>query len=207
MNKIFLLLLVSSGLFCLASCKKDSPEPIIPPVKPPDTPAVYVPIHQPGDTVNFGAGYAKKLTADWSAEAFSRVMTFVDTNLVSVSFLTYSKIDLGAQREHLAFAFIPKASIGQAFLLKSMTSTTLKPGYVDATYSTWRLDGDVIEDRYNLDETATDNYFKVTKADWAKKRVEGIFTASFKIREPRVNPLNPKQVKFSGGRFWANIQD
>jgi len=168
---------------------------------------VYVPIHQPGDTVNFGAGYAKKLTADWSSEAYCSVMDHFDTTYISIGFFTYSKTDIHSQRESLGFDFIKKASLGQMQQLKKMNSGSLKSGYVSPTYTTWRSDGDVIEDRYDLDESASDNYFTLTKADWAKKRVEGTFTASFKIREPRVNPLNPKYVKFSNSRFWANIQD
>lgn len=209
MKKYLFLLLpfCAVGFFQLASCKKDPDTTVIPPVKPPDTPVVYVPIHQPGDTVNFGAGYAKKLTADWTAEAIASVMKFVDTSYIGVGFFTYSKTDLHSQRESLGFRFIKKNSLGEMLKLKKMDVSNLENGYVSPTYTTWRSDGDVIEDQYNLDETATDNYFQLIKADWGQKRVEGTFTASFKIREPRVNPLNPKQVKFSNGRFWANIQD
>lgn len=81
------------------------------------------------------------------------------------------------------------------------------PNFVSPTYTTWTSDGDVTEDRYDLDTTATDNFFRIQTIDLANNRVEGTFTATFKIREPRINPANPKTVKFSEGKFWAVIQE
>ena len=170
---------------------------------PPDPP-IYVPIYQPGDTT-MGAGYANKLTAAWKSEAICKVQTFFDTNYIAISFFTYS-IN-GEIREAFGFGFIPRFEGNKTYSLKKMTGSTLIPGYVTPTYGTWKYDGDVTEDIYYLDTTATDNYFRVDKIDPVSKRIEGSFSVTFKVEEPRSNPANPPTVKFSAGRYWAIIQE
>ena len=190
-------------LYLLSGCQKDKiQEPAPPP--PPDTTAVYVPIYQPGDT-SLGAGYAKKLTAQWNAETICIVQSFFDTNYIAIGFITYSSN--GAQRESFGFSFIPRFEDDKTYGLKKMTGSTLVSGFVSPTYTTWTSDGDVIDDSYDLDTTATDNFLKMQMIDNENKRVEGTFTATFNIREPRINPANPKVVKFSEGKFWAVIQE
>lgn len=195
------LLFVLVALAPFVACRK---EKIVDPPPPPDTTTVYVPIYQPGDTT-MGAGYAKKLTANWKAEAICAVQSFFDTNYISIGFFTYS--NNGEVREAFGFSFIPRFEGSKTYGLKKMTGSSLKPGYVSPTYGTWKYDGDVTEDIYRLDTTATDNFFRVGVIDHVNKRVEGTFTATFLIEEPRTNPANPKKVKFSDGKFWAVIQN
>ena len=186
----------------LSSCKKEAtPVPLPPP--PPDPPYVYVPIYQPGDT-SMGAAYAKKLTANWKAESRCLVQTHFDTNYLAMVFFTY--YNYGEQRESFEFSVIPRFGGEKEYKIKKMTANTLEPGSVSPTYSTWTSDGDVLQDFYLLDTTAKDNRFTVEKLDLINKRIECTFTVTFKIKEPRTNPANPKTVKFSEGRAWAYIQ-
>jgi hypothetical protein len=196
------LIFIISFLLILSACKKDeSSEPTPIPVDPP---SVYVPIYQPGDT-SMGAAYAKKLTANWKATSSCRVQSYFDTNYISIVFLTYN--NFGEQRESFGFGFIPRFGAEKSYFLKDMTSSTLKSGHVSPYYNTWTSDGDVLQDYYEIDTTAFDNHFTVTKLDLANKRIECTFTATFKIVEPRVYAANPKTVKFSNGRAWAYIRD
>ncbi len=193
--------LIFCAVLFFANCQK---EKISEPPPPPPEPPVYVPIYQPGDT-SMGAGYAKKLTADWKAEALCRVQTFFDTNYISIGFFTYSSY--GELRETFGFSFIPRFEDGIEYGLKKMVGSSLQPGYISPTYGTMKYDGDVTEDIYYLDTTATDNYFRVDKIDPVSKRIEGSFSVTFKVEEPRSNPANPPTVKFSAGRYWAIIQE
>jgi hypothetical protein len=196
------LIFFISFLFILSACKKDeAPEPTPIPVDPP---SVYVPIYQPGDT-SMGAAYAKKLTASWKATSLCRVLSFFDTNYISIIFLTYN--NFGEHRESFSFGFIPRFEGEKIYSLKHMASSTLQSGNVSPTYGTWTSDGDVLQDYYEIDTTAFDNHFTVTKLDLANKRIECTFTATFKIVEPRVYAANPKTVKFSNGWAWAYIRD
>ena len=198
--KYFLFFLLAFAI--LSSCKKEAvPDPLPPP--PPDTPYVYVPIYQPGDT-SMGAAYAKKLTANWKAESLCRIQSFFDTNYISIGFFTYN--NYGELRESFGFDFIPRFGGEYGYLLKKMNGNTLSQGFVSPTYGIWTSDGDVLQDYYELDTTAKDNRFTVVKLDLINKRMECTFTVTFKIKEPRTNPANPKTVKFSEGRAWAYIQ-
>lgn len=197
------LIFFCSLFVTIFSCKKDD-SPIITPPPPIDTTQVNVPIYEPGDT-SLGASYAKKLTANWSAEAICLVQSYFDTNYVGILFSTYS--NAGYQREALSFSLIPRFAGEKSYGLKKMSSNTLHSDFVSPSYSTFKSDGDVLEDYYNLDTTATDNHFTVGKLDLITNRIECTFTATFKIVEPRQNAVNPKTVKFSEGRAWAVIQN
>ena len=197
------VLFIIIALAPFVACQKEKfTDP--PPPPPPDTPSIYVPIYQPGDT-SLGAAHAKKLTASWQAKAVCKIQSYFDTNYISVTLLTYS--NNGAQRESFGFAFIPRFENNKVYGLKKMTGSTLIPNFVSPGYTTWTSDGDVFEDFYGLDTTATDNFFRVVSIDPVSNRMEGTFTATFKIEEPRRNPANPKTVKFSEGRFWAVIRN
>lgn len=200
MKYIFALLAIIS---IMPACQKEKATDPEPPV-PPDTNTVYVPIFQPGDTTQ-GAAYANKLTAVWKAESICTVQTFFDPNYMAVTFLTYA--NSGAQRESFGFSFIPRFAAGKVYGLKKMVGSALSQGFVSPTYATWTSDGDVIEDWYELDTTANDNSLYIKAINPLTNRVEGTFTASFNIVEPRRNPANPLKVKFSEGRFWAVVQE
>jgi hypothetical protein len=190
-------------LVLLNACTKDKP-PVEPPgpEDPVDTVAVFVPVFFPGDT-SLGAGYALKLGNPWAATADCRVQSHFDTNFIGITFFTYNQYN--EQRESMGFSFIPRFGGEGQYGLKKMKGSALVPGYVAPAYGKWTADGDLLEDYYLLDTTATDNHFTVTKLDLINKRIECSFTTTFNILEPG-HAHNPKRVKFSAGRAWAVIQ-
>ena len=198
----YLLLL----FFCqplLFGCKKDTPEEPNPPVVL-DTTPTYVPIYLSGDTA-MGAAYAKKNTANWSAQGICKPVNIPGSNQLSILFNTFTQS--GYLRESFEFGFIPQDTFPKTYALKSMQGSSLSPGFVSPFYGIFLYDGDVAGDSYQLDTTATDNRFTVEKIDHVNKRIECSFTVSFKIKEPRIQVINPKTVKFSNGRAWAVIQE
>ncbi|MFN0214135.1 MAG: hypothetical protein ACKVT2_07750 [Saprospiraceae bacterium] len=195
-------ILLFTLMVILAACKKEEPSPIDPIV--PDPPPIYVPIFEPGDT-SFGAAYANKLTALWSANTYCKKSIF-DPNKLSIIFFTYTSD--GSQRESLGFSYFSKTTIDYYNFTTALTGINNLPhGETFTSYGTWISDGDVLQDYYLVDSTDIKNRLVITKIDLANKRVEGTFHASYNIQEPHSNPLNPKKVTFSEGRFWATIRD
>jgi hypothetical protein len=183
------------------ACNKDMPEQTV--ITSPEPPKpVYVPIYEPGDTSK-GAAYAKKLTADFRANAFYRINKNTNPHTMALSFGTYTK--LGEPREIITFIDLKLNTTTGRYPLARFPKA--RQGFVRAGYATARADGDVAEDFYHLDTTATDNTLLITKLDLVNKRIEGTFTMSFEIEEPQFNGKNLKKVKFSEGRFWAKIPD
>ena len=183
----------------LVACKKEDPNPI-----EPTTPPIYVPIFEPGDTSK-GAAYANKLTAFWKANTYCKRSIFDSTKL-SIEFFTYTAN--GNRRESLGFSYFSKKNTGAYNFTTATTGINNLPlGETFTSYATWISDGDALDDYYRSDSTDLENRLVITKIDLANKRVEGTFHASYNIQEPRSNPLNPKKVTFSEGRFWATIRD
>ncbi|MBP6810757.1 MAG: hypothetical protein KA138_04530 [Saprospiraceae bacterium] len=197
-NVPFVLLLT---LLALVSCQKEPiPKDPSPPI--PDPP-IYVPIFEPGDTSK-GAAYANKLTALWSAGTYCKRSIYDSTKLLLTLF-TYTPV--GSRRESLSLSLFSSQNPGVYKLLPSGNSLIPSIEEVLTAYGTWSSDGDVVEDGYRVDTTDVKNTLVITKIDLANKRVEGNFHVSYNIREPRINPANPKKVTFSEGRFWADIRE
>ena len=196
------LILLFTFIVIIAACKKEEPNPTEP-IIPPDPP-IYVPIFEPGDT-SYGVVYANKLTASWSANTYCKKSIFDSTKL-SIEFYTYSSN--GSRRESLGFSYFSKNNPGSYIFTTASTGINNLPlGEIFTSYATWISDGDALQDYYRIDSTNLKNRLVITKIDLANKRVEGTFHASYNIEEPRSNPLNPKKVTFSEGRFWATIRD
>jgi hypothetical protein len=185
-------------MWALTACKKENNT--APKIEPP---AAYVPIYFPDDTTR-GASYAKKIMADFRAQATCQYNNFISPRDAYISMYTYTEI--AELREVFRFVDI-KLNGSNKYKLINLFNTKPRPGYIRASYTTFTSDGDVIEDYYDLDSTATDNQMTITKLDLAAKRIEGLFTATYVIDTPARNDLNPPRVKFSNGRFWAVIRD
>jgi hypothetical protein len=184
------------------ACNKDMAEQtVVTPPEPEPPKPVYVPIYEPGDTSK-GAAYAKKLTADFRADAIYLYNKYTNPHSIFISFGTYTKS--GEPRERISFGDLNLNTTGRYPLARPPKA---RQGFVRVGYGTTRADGDVAEDFYHLDTTARDNTLLITKLDLVNKRIEGTFTMSFEIEEPQFNDKNPKKVKFSEGRFWAKIPD
>jgi hypothetical protein len=183
------------------ACKKEEPIPIEPII--PTPPPIYVPIFEPGDTTK-GAAYSNKLTASWKGSVYCKT-SFLDATKLSLTLYTFTND--GSTREELHLGSISKNDgVGQYGFATDIYSPA-PTGKVFTFYNTWASDGDVTEDAFSIDSTDQKNSLVITKIDLANKRVEGTFHASYNLQEPRINPLNPKKVTFSVGRFWATIRD
>jgi len=145
---------------------------------------------------------ANKLTASWSASVFCKT-AFLDSTRLGITLYTF-KSD-GSLRESIGLGAVSKNAVGLYGFASDIFY--IHPNEVFTSYGTWTSDGDVSEDYYRMDSTDIKNSLVITKIDLANKRVEGTFHASYNLQEPRFNPLNPKKVTFSEGRFWATIRD
>lgn len=165
------------------------------------TPASYVNVFYPGDTTK-GVSYALKNKVKWRASASSN--SYIRNNVVfwSVTFFTYSD-DFISRRETLGFEKLPDDCAGKTFVPKRINDPVNVISHYVRTYS----DGDVFKDRYVLDTAATDNFIRIDRLDRIRKRMEGTYSLTFKMVEPRLDPFNPLQVRFSSGRFAVKLPD
>ena len=174
----FILLL---GLF--ASCKKD---------ELPD-----VPIYEPGEML-FGSASGKKAGYNWQASGIA--LSHTNSNEFWGAVLA-TRSKEGFLREEITLGFI-NTNLGLYPVAQERTDMELT-----SSYFTFQDDGDVLEDIYDVDEGSLLNIARITKVDTLTKVIEGIFTATYKIRDPqdKVNPNNPDQVTFSDISFSVEI--
>lgn len=165
------------------------------------TPVSYINVFYPGDTTE-GVSYALKNNTKWRASA--RGNSYVRNNVVfwSTTFFTYSD-DFLSRRETLGFERLPDDCVGKTFVPKRINDPVNVISHYVRTYS----DGDVFLDRYVLDTTETDNFIRIDRLDRIRKRMEGVYSLTFKMVEPRLDPFNPLRVKFSSGRFAVKLPD
>jgi hypothetical protein len=190
---------ISSIIFfsvLLCACKKDAP------ITPQEE--EHIPIYTPCDTTQ-GVATAYKATRAWKSGATCRSYWSLGKKYWLIELTTCTSTN-GFMRENLIFGGMPDDSPQQEFNI-SLPASILPEGAIGAPYGTLSDDGDVLEDYYNIDTSATDNYFTVDIWDTVNKRAEGRFYVTFLIDEPRLNPKNPKKVTFSAGHFWVKIPD
>jgi hypothetical protein len=154
-----------------------------------------VPIFQPGDMA-YGRMDAKKNGKNWVA---SSAAYYNEINPLVFGIIAVTVSDEGFIREQMVFNKIPMA-LGKHEL--TILNNDMFDGLVGASYNTAEDDG-VTEDRWNVDEVATDNYIEITLIDTVANKVQGNFTVSFNIATDggKRNPDNPDKVKFSKGIF------
>lgn len=198
MHKTYGSLFLFLGL-AWASCQKD---PLfMPSYKTKDTGAEpvmeVVKIFHPGDTSK-GAAHAFKNNNKWVAgvKVVNRVLAGDSVWVVSMK--TFAE-NTSYLRESFVFTYIPNNCEGQTYRPYDYPS----PGNVISVYVRWYEQNDVIEDIYQLDTAASDNYIKITKLDRRRRVIMGTFKAAFKIKEPRFDPSNPLRLRFESGNFWA----
>lgn len=194
MQKTFCFILAVS--ICFFACKKDEPTP-----GSPQPPPEFVPVYSACDT-SLGAAYANKLTEAWIAGVSCRSVLISGEKYWVVDLMTCSSD--GSFREVVSFGGVPDDEPEQTYMIKKYTNTLIHSA-VYPSYSTWSEDGDVLEDIYRVDTTNLGDFFKIDRWDKVNKKAEGHFSVTFNLQEPRVNPLNPKNVKFTSGRFWATL--
>ena len=158
----------------------------------------YVPIYEPGPQT-YGKGTALKNGKEWYSSGYA-VRSSKNTSYFGIFLDTYT-IE-GFHRESVRFSdiYLKKGT----YELRKKT-TNIYDGYVSAFYATLADDGDVLEDWYDLEEDAKDNYLEVTAIDTVEQRVEGRFTGMFEVRQPKRNASNPDRVKFTNSTFSVKI--
>ena len=156
-----------------------------------------IPIYEPGSML-FGSASGKKAHLDWNASGLA-LRNRDGKPIWGILFGTQSSE--GFLRESLSLGSIPYGT-GTYELAREP-----KDGFLTSTYGTSQDDGDVGEDNYLLDESASGNTAHITKLDTIEKIIEGVFTASFQIADPsqKVNPNNPDKVTFSEVSFSVQI--
>ena len=195
------LLLACLVVVLAAACRKEENSLPLPP--PPPPPTEYVPIFAPCDTSN-GVATANKLTVAWKAGVSCRSVMISGEKVWVIDMFTCSTDGFSSFRERLGIGGFPDNNPIQRYTTANFTNLVI-PGAVDPSYSTWANDGDVLEDYYHIDTTATTDFVQIDRWDTVNKRAEGRFSVSFSIKEPRANAQNPKKVQFTSGKFWVKL--
>ena len=182
--KYTLFYLLALGLF-LSGCEKDDGLP--------------VPIYEAGP-MTYGSVTAKKNGVDFSASAIA----FINTQPpYDVGFKFGTESVNGFRRESVRLNDIKYEA--KTYAIGPYDERD--DGVVGPAYATLTDDGDVQEDVYRWDETATDNFLTVSEIDTVANIMKGTFTITFVIdpdREKR-NPANPDKVVFSDAEFEASF--
>ncbi|MBL7826969.1 MAG: hypothetical protein JNJ57_10090 [Saprospiraceae bacterium] len=179
------------------ACKKDPPKSEMP-----DEVDVFR-THQPCDTVT-GRADAVIDTLMWSGGGFLRSFFIGADKFWYLQFYTCDKF--GNQRGFLTFKGIPDSNRFQTFKIKENGPIdSLKAGDLYSSFMTICPDGSP-ETLYIVDETIVESFFTIDQWDEQSKRVEGRFSASFKIT-PFFKFNGPYKLLFKSGRFWAKIPD
>ncbi|MBI1226900.1 MAG: hypothetical protein GC192_16835 [Bacteroidetes bacterium] len=155
-----------------------------------------VPIFHPGD-MTYGRMDAKKNGKNWIASSSAQNYDNIHS-LFALDAVTYS--EEGFLREELFLNKIPK-KVGKYVV--SGPYNDIIDDFIGSAYHTLEDDGDVLEDTWDVDETAADNYLEITFIDTIENIVKGNMTVSFKISTDggKRNADNPDKVKFSKGAF------
>jgi len=184
---LLLLLLLSLSFI---HCKKDKTT----------APTDQFPVYQSGD---LSPGYVEGIRSgqNWLASA-AGIQHTDSTNYITVRALTYS--EAGFRREKLSINKVPKKT--GTYLVNS--NEGVYDGMVDVFFRTLTDDGDVGDDRFVFDTTATDNFVEVIEYDSTSNTMKGRFTLSF-ILSPidigRDNPNYPDAIRFTDGVFDVQI--
>ncbi|MEZ4955327.1 MAG: hypothetical protein R2825_17325 [Saprospiraceae bacterium] len=210
------ILFLFSMLFLFAACADDD-TPVFPvdddgPVTPPeDTLVLHPAIYVAGDTTY---GYVQGVWLDsfiWEASiSIARIQDWHPTfpgDYWDMGFSAYHRLS-GFTRHSLYLTEIPKNSVGTFKV--AFDHFDLDDGFVGASFHTSTDDGDVGEDNYIVDETATDNLLTITEIDTVEQIYRGHFTVSFEINNPqgfKLNPNNPDKFTIRDAVFWVKLQE
>ncbi|MEL6867932.1 MAG: hypothetical protein AAFP19_26140 [Bacteroidota bacterium] len=157
-----------------------------------------VPIYTPGE-MRYGFAIGKKASQDWQAAGIA-IPHNNNQPYWALHFDTFTKE--GFWRESLSIGYIPNRGAFDIFPLDDQIP-------VSATYTTLSEDGDVIEDRYAVNEIMEGNHITIRTLDTLAHKISGVFTVSMEIVDPaaKQNPANPDKVTFSNVVFEVDILD
>ncbi len=114
--------------------------------------------------------------------------------------------ETGILRQGLDFNKIPSKKGKYYLTIINGQSQDSIPGCSFATIS---HDGDVVEDRYLVNESEVESYLTVTKYDETNRRLVGEFRIKLYIdpNRPKSNPSNPDTILFENGYFEVIIEE
>jgi hypothetical protein len=209
------ILFLFSMLFLFAACTDDD-TPVFPvdddgPVTPEDTLVLHPAIYVAGDTAY---GYAQGVWQDSFAWEGSVTIASIQNwhltapeDYINVIFEAYHRLS-GFTRHNMYFSEIPVKTTGSFEISKGHWDQD--DGLIGASFHTSTDDGDVGEDNYIVDETATDNLLTITEIDTVEQIYRGHFTVSFEINNPqgfKLNPNNPDKFTIRDAVFWVKLQE
>ena len=191
------------SLFALiwASCKDDLP-PSVP--QAPAPPLEEVEVFAPCDLSESGEASAIKISAEWKATAKCRKGSIPGEKYWIIEFFTCSEFN--EFREYLYFSGIRDSNPIQRYSVHG-NLYQVQGGALSSNYVRTTADGDVLDDYYNLDTTALNDYFIIDSWDTLSRQIKGRFKVSYIVRQPRLNPENPEKVKFWKGKFRLPLRD
>ena len=198
MKNIFYLIFFSA---VWASCKDDLP-PSVP--QAPAPPLEEVEVFAPCDLSESGEASAIKISAEWKATAKFRIGSISGEKYWAIEFFTCSEFN--EFRENLFFSKTLDSNPVQRYSIRG-NPNDVQNGAVYSRYVRITADGDVLDDYYNLDTTALNDYFIIDSWDTLSRQIEGRFKVSYIVRQPRLNPENPEKVKFWKGKFRLPLRD
>ncbi len=114
--------------------------------------------------------------------------------------------NLGQRRERLSFRKVPVAvGIYKLFDTSGQSTDSL----AGCSYTTVTSDGDVVEDRYRIDEIGEQSTIKVTNYSNSNRLLSGEFSLKLYIDpdRPKSNPSNPDTILFEMGEFEVKIEE
>lgn len=185
---IFFLLLCFVG-----GCKKDNNTNICDNQAPPDN----MPIYSPGNTEH-GSISACRNGKNWEASGMAYRYEQKDS-IFTLSGDTYTYD--GILREIFGILQIP-LQLGKYTVWKDTYGGEFKETI--ASFTTIVSDGDVIGDRYRLDESQN-NYVEVTTLDTIANKAAGYFELHFVVQQPKRYEENSEKVYFKNGTFEVDI--
>ena len=115
--------------------------------------------------------------------------------------------DFGELRQELVFSKIPL--IKGDYTLFIIDDGQSSDSISRCNFNTISHDGDVLEDRYDVDESSDERNLTVTSYDETTNILQGTFDVMLKIDTSRIkyNINNPETIHFSMGEFEVKIKD
>lgn len=159
-----------------------------------DTP---IQIYFPGDRES-GYATAEKTNRAWNATAKVRFYSEA-RDTFSLDFTTYDGV-FGYERESISLNFLTLTPG-----CRSITNYTEIPPTTNPTSGYAIVDGDAIEDYYDVDENAADsNRIEIIEVDPIERILRGRFSVSYIIWR-KWNPDSPDRVRFFNGEFEVKL--
>jgi hypothetical protein len=190
------IILMSLLLCFIGACKKDTN--ICDKQAPLDNMPIYG-TYSP-DNTKHGSINACRNGKNW--EASGTAYRYVERDSIfELSGATYTYD--GILRESWGIFEVP-LQLGKHIVYRYPVGTGGFIGKPTSGFGTFVSDGDVIGDRYRLDESQN-NYVEVTTLDTIANKAAGYFELHFVVQQPKNYEENSDEVHFNSGTFEVDI--